>query len=447
MKDKKEIYDLMRFNDLEFFMKSINKGYIINFHVEEICKKLMRIVKGEQLNLIISMQPRAGKSMLIAEHFPAFFLGHHPEKDIILTGYSSDIAKKYSTTVRDVYEKYVSELNGVKFSKDTNAKDEFKTTKGGILKASGIQATLTGYGGDLIIVDDPIKSIKESKSAATRQAVWEGFQANVWSRRSPTASVIIIQTRWHEDDLVGRILQDKEISSKFEQLIYPALSDEYENGVMFPQRFTKQDLLFTKKLLGSSIFEALYQQNPTIDGGNYIKKEWITTTTNGAYNQHSVVTSWDLAQSSKGDADFTVGQVWTKRDNKYILLEQVRGKWDFPEVLRQFTKISEKYPMAKHLVEGKASGKPLIQMLRRSINKIVEINPTVSKESRVEAISPLFESKEVVFLKKKYVEELISELIGFGSVKNDDQVDAMCQYLLYATDKKLNSSFSRYIYV
>ena len=435
--DKETLIKLMKFNDLEFFMKSANKNYIVGDHTQIIMDELMKIIKGEVVNLIVSLPPRGGKSMLISEHFPAFFLGHFPEKDVIITGYGDEIASKFSTKAREIYNEFVIEMNGVYLSKDTNAKDKFKTMKGGVLKSAGLQGALTGYGADLLIVDDPFKNRKEAQSQRLRDDVWEAFQANAWSRRAPGASTIIVQTRWHDDDLVGRIKRTPELASEFKIISVPALSNYYETGSFFPERFTKKDLLLTQKMLGRSIFEALYQQNPVPDGGELIMKKDIVLTTDYNYQRGKIYTSWDLSQSDNGDADYTVCQIWyNKSSGEQILLNQIREKMTFPKVIMKFKEVAAKYPLATHLVEGKTSGKPLIQMLKNKIPRIIEINPSKSKVMRVEAIASLFESKTVVFLKRPYVQELILELTSFPNYKHDDQVDALSQYLNYITEKK-----------
>ena len=433
--NKEELIRTVAFDRIKTFLHYADPEYKNNFHIDEVCKELQAILDGEPRKLLISMPPRHGKSYLISEHFPALFLGRNPKKNIIITGYSDTIATKFVGTMKKIYEKKVQPLSGVRLDKKNNAKTTFLTNEGGKTIGRGLASGLTGESAHLLIIDDPFKNKADAMSPVLSAKIWEGFRTDAYTRIEPGGSCIIIHTRWTDNDLIGRISSDPELMKEFKLINFPAIDPVYPGGALFPARYPLSELKKIKKVLGSLAFNALYQQDPVADGGNIIKPEWINWIQGELYASQklNIFTSWDLATSEDKTADYTVGTIWYKKGPaEFVLLDMVRGQWDFPQAVKEFEKVAQRYPMATHIVEDKSSGRPLIQTLQKKIPRIVKVNPVTNKVLRVEAQAPLFEAGNVYVANNRWwKQDFLHEAKGFPTTKNDDIIDSVAQALAY----------------
>jgi predicted phage terminase large subunit-like protein len=322
------------------------------------------------------------------------------------------------------------------------------------MKASGVGGTFTGLGGNWILIDDPIKNREDADSLAFREALFKWYNSSMRTRLEKGGSILITMTRWHEDDLAGRLLkQSKEDSTadQWEVLHLPAIKENELNPLdtrklgeaLWPEKFDVNELKSTKGSIGTREWSALYQQSPVTEGGNLVQEKWIKFYTSRPHQFDQIIQSWDFAVKDKATSDFTVGQVWGKIGTDKYLLDQVRGRFDFPTACQKVIELSAKYPdCRKKLIEAKANGPAIIQMLRNKVSGLVEVEPRGDKVARMHAVSPEFESGHVYLPDKSicsWIGDYLTELKSFPTGVNDDQVDATTQALdnLVALDRTI----------
>jgi predicted phage terminase large subunit-like protein len=427
-------------------------------HGEYICRLLDNAVKQRKRMLageipvrtqyfMLSVPPQHGKSMHITETFPSYFLGHFPNEGVIEVSYNSSFAEKFGSKNKDKMEQYGKDLFGVEVATDTKAKDEWavavdgKKTRGGMI-SRGIMAGITGSSwGDCVIIDDPIKNREEANSGTYRDKMFDEWKDSISTRIHPGAIVILINTRWHEDDLWGRLL-DPMYGKPLPWVVtnLPLECDETHiekegnplgreiGEPLWPDRYGKE-FVEERKAYPTS-FNALFQGRPTSQEGNMLKREWWQY-----YDvlppMASMLISVDAAFKDEDESDYVVIQVWGKNEANMYLVDQVRAKMNFPATLQTIRNVVTKYPKAvTKLVEDKANGTAIIQTLQGQIGGIIAVNPQGGKVARVNAVSAYIESKNV-FLPSNadWVLDFVEEAASFPSGKNDDQVDAMSQAL------------------
>lgn len=289
-----------------------------------------------------------------------------------------------------------------------------------------------------ILIDDPIKDRAEADSATIRNKVWDWYTSTLYTRLAPGGGLIVIQTRWHMDDLTGRLLNPN--SENWRVVNFPAIAEHDEKyrkvgEALHPERYDLAALNRIKKAVGSRDWAALYQQRPVPAEGAVFKQEWIKYYTQASLPPvfNTVLISWDMTFKDSAASDFVVGQVWGKNGANFYLLDSVRGRWDFVKTLEMFQVLANKWPKAlKKLVEDKANGTAIIQTLKKSISGIKAITPKDSKEARAYSITPLWEAGNVFIPDPKtaaWVKDFEAEILSFPSAAHDDQVDAMTQAL------------------
>jgi predicted phage terminase large subunit-like protein len=318
---------------------------------------------------------------------------------------------------------------------------------GGFYRSAGVGGAITGLGGDYLIVDDPFKNYEEAKSPTIRRKVFEWYTSTLYTRQEKNAGILLIQTRWHEDDLAGMLLELQkkggDYSDQWEVVNFPAILERETEGdprevggALWPNKYDEQWMRITKASLGSFQFSALYQQNPTPDEGQFVRSSWLQEYKALPSRFDRVVISWDMTfGSEKKTADFVVGAVYGRLGSSVYLIDKVRGQWDFPETLDRFKRLSEKHPTAQaKLVEAKANGQAVIDSLKKTIGGIIPVVPTSSKASRLSSCQPYYEAGNIFYpspVNAPWVQDHIEEIVGFPNVKNDDSVDAETQAIQY----------------
>lgn len=444
------------------FVLHTQKDYLMGWCHELICQKLDQflddVIMKKSPRLIIAMPPRSGKTELASRKFPAYAFGRYPNLNIIGTSYAADLA---SRTNRDVQRNMDSlEYTEIFPSTQLSGKN-IRSLAGSFLRNSdifeivdhkgsyrsaGVGGGITGMGGDILIVDDPFKDRAEADSHTIREKVWDWYTSTLYTRQSPGAGIIVIATRWHPEDLTGRLIErsKSDEGDHWDVVNLPAIAtcdEEYRKRgeALHPERYSLEVLEKIKIAIGSRDWEALYQQNPTIPGGTIFKDKWIQFYDPADLPDKfdDISSSWDLSFKQGTDTDFVVGQVWGRYRAEYYLLDQFRGRVGFVETLEQFRQIAKDYPTAlEKYVEEKANGSALIDSLKKEISGIIPINPERSKEARAYAVTPLFEAGNVFLPNPKWcpwAQDYIDELLKFPNVTNDDQVDATTQYLIEKT--------------
>lgn len=409
-------------------------------HLALLNRALMDIVSGRIKRILVTLPPRHGKSMLISQYFPAWFLMNNPTEKIILASYEASFAAEWGRKAMDVINEY-GNLWGVTIRQDMRSGRHFTIAKhGGEMHTSGVGGPITGKGGN-IILDDPVKNAEEAQSVVYREKTWDWFNSTLYTRMAPDGWTIVIQTRWHEDDLAGRILERAE--EDWMILNLPAIAEEGDSlgrepgKALWPERFSIDRLMEIKEQIGSYWWNALYQQRPSSPDGNLFKRTWWKKYTRPPEKFDQVIQSWDMSFKATQSGSFVVGQVWGLLGRKKYLLGQVRKRAEFTETLNMVRLLSKKYPEARtKLVEEKANGAAIISMLKKEISGFVPVNPKESKQARASAISPQVERGEVYLPEmESFTDDFIEEHAAFPNGATDDQVDACSQALAYL-DKK-----------
>jgi predicted phage terminase large subunit-like protein len=396
-----------------------------------------------------SLPPQHGKSMHITETFPSYFLGHFPEEGVIEVSYNDTFASKFGSRNKDKITLYGNDLFGISISKDTNAKGEWEVidtktgrkTRGGMI-SRGIMSGITGSSlGDCIIIDDPIKNREEANSEVYREKVWQEWQDSISTRIHPGAIVILIMTRWHEDDLWGR-LDNPEYAKPLNWQNHNLPLEAEDNDLLgravgeplWPERYGYEFIEERKRYPQS--FNALYQGRPTSQEGNMIKRDWWQYYDNVPQCIQYIMS----VDSNYKDEDTSVSkktdpvciQVWGKRGADMYLLDNWVGKVNFTTTLQQIRNMLQKWPVVgAKFIEDKANGTAIINVLNKEIGGFIPVQTgREGKIARVYAVSPWIESRNVWLPRQAdWVHDFVEECASFPNGTHDDQVDAMSQAL------------------
>lgn len=457
-------WNLLAKQNYDFYVEYVHKGiYKHGKHTHIICEHLQKVESGELKRLMIFLPPRHSKSMSVTETFPSYFIGKKPNRRVIQVSYGDTLARKFGRANRQKVNEYGSRIFDITLSKDTSAADNWSIQgfRGGMISV-GIGGAITGEGADLLLVDDPIKNREEANSKVYRDKVWDEWQNTLVTRLQPNAAIIIILTRWHEDDLAGRLLNPEYGEVEDWTIIdLPAIAED--NRVNLLTKQPEPDLIgrepgqalwpeygfdekwaeSTKKAVGTGVWTSLYQQRPSPEGGSMLKKHWwryytvaynFETNMVGQFYIDEIIQSWDLTFKNTDGTDMVVGQIWGRCGVNKFLLDQVRARMEFTETLHAIINLSHKWPMAKlKLIEEKANGPAVISMLRNKVGGLVAVDPKDSKEARVAAVSPDVEAQNVWLPHPEiapWITDFVEECASFPKGAYDDQVDAFSQALV-----------------
>lgn len=443
-------------NNLLSFISVTYKDYKIGWVHQEICQTLDLFLKdlidGKRPRLIITMPPRSGKSEIVSRRFPAYFLGKYPDLSIISVSYSASLAEDFSRDVQRIIDsdEYKKIFPNTKLSdkKDKNYKrtsDFFEIVDHkGVYCSAGVGGSITGKGCDILIIDDPIKNRQEANSETVRKKIYDWYSSTAYTRLSPIGGVIMMCTRWHLDDLIGKVLSDKN-QKPFHVISYPAIAEHDEphrkqGEALHPERFSLEILNEIKSTLSTADWLSLYQQKPVPEGGAIFEtsklRYYDETSEPKRFDQ--VVGSWDMTFKENKTSDFVVGQLWGRKGADFYLLDMVRDRMDFVKTLKVFINFANKHKNCNcWLVEDKANGTAIISTLKKHISGIIPITPKESKQERAYAITPYLEAGNIFFPKNQnFTKDLEEEMLQFPAGAHDDTVDSMTQALNYFRMKK-----------
>jgi len=403
------------------------KSYRHLKHLGRVCAST--IASGGRL--LVTLPPRHGKSEFVSHRLPAWYLDLFPDRKIILAGYSDDFAREWGRKVRDSITGFEGSLSRIR--QDTSSASFWETTKGGGMIAVGVGGAITGRGGHILIVDDPIKNFEEARSEVYRRRVREWFESVLLSRAHQGAAIIVLMTRWHPEDLAG-YLKGK---GGWTHVNLPALAEEGDvlgraaGEALCPELFTRETLEERRAAMAAFAWEGLYQQKPSVPEGNIIQREWLRYYDALPTDCSTVIQSWDCAFKGGKTSDFVVGQIWGRRGADFYLLDSMRGRLAFTGTVDALRRLTAQWPQATaKLIEEKANGAAVIDALRREISGLIPINPKDSKEARLHSVSPLFHAGNVFIPRQAtWAREFEEELCAFPFVSHDDQVDACTQAL------------------
>lgn len=410
-------------------------GYRLAAHHRLICSHLERVERGEIQRLMIFMPPRHGKSMLASEFFPAWYLGRNPGKQLIHCTYAQELASGFGRKVRNQMTdaRFQAIFSGVKTAADSSAAHRFHTPQGGVYYAVGVGGPITGRGADLLLIDDPIKGREDAGSATQRQKLKDWYQSVAYTRLMPGAAVVIIQTRWHEDDLAGWLLSEH-AAEGWVVLSLPAI--DTHGQALWPAAYPLDRLETIHQAVGSRDWNALYQQRPVPEAGGLFKLSWFNRQPphpdTSVYRR--IVASWDTAQKPGQLNDYSVCTVWGETSTGAQLLHVERARLDYPALRDRSTAIAERFKPHALLIEDKASGVSLAQELRQATQlAVIPVQPEGDKIMRAARVTPIVESGKVSLPPyAHWLADFEHEIVGFPHTTHDDQVDSMTQYLNWA---------------
>lgn len=450
------------------FTKATFHNFEFSWHHKLICLYLHKWIRGEIPYLIIEAPPRHGKSQLASKQTPAFIHGLNPDAQIVGASYSADLASKNNRDIQRIItsEEYqrifpetrLAEVGNRTMERALRNADEYEIVgRRGYYKGVGVGSGLTGRGANFLIIDDPIKDRKEADSKTIRDNVWDWWSSVAFTRLEKDSRVLLMNTRWHEDDLAGRLLEQKKSGDEdalpWFRLRLPALFEapSPDHPVMFedprnvgeplwPTKYDTKRLRQIRATVTTRDWNALYQQRPAVEEGGIVSKSWLKFYTDGTKPPRfsKIIQSWDLNFKEGLNVDFVVGQIWGVYGNGFYLLDQFRERVGFVETIKAIKELSQKWPTATaKLIEAKANGEAVMDMLRtQGVMGIIPVNPTESKEARLWAVQPLFHAGNVFYpteTSNGWVRTTIDELVKFPNTRNDDTVDTTSQALKYLT--------------
>lgn len=422
--------------------------------LDKIDERLVAVRDGQCERQIINMPPQEGKSQRTSVWFPLWLLHGNPNLRIGIVSYGKDVARRFGRRIRDILREH-PEL-GLTLSQSSQRQDEFELLgyNGGVV-CVGIEGGLTSRPIDVLIIDDPYKDAKQADSKAWKQTVEDFWREVALPRLAPGAPVVLIQTRWRQDDMAGWL--QTEFADEWSVLNIPAQADhdpeKGETDVLGrePGEFmvsargrTLKDWLKKVREVGSRAWNALYQGRPAPAEGTIFKRSWWQRYDHPLWVEREdgsrivsgfddLLLSWDMTFKNTDGADKVAGHVWGRRGADAYLLDRVNRRMDFVETLAAFRALAARWPQATlKLVEDKANGSAVISMLSRTVPGIVPVEPDGGKEARAAAVSPLVESRNVWLPSSElapWADEVIEEAAGFPTATHDDDVDALSQAL------------------
>lgn len=446
------------------FTTTTKKNFRTNWHHEKICDKLDAFARGEIPRLMIFMPPRHGKSELASRKLPAFLLGRNPDCEVISASYSSGLAEKMNRDVqrtmespefKQIFPEAIIPKSGDR-SRVRNSSEFELVGRDGSYRCAGVGGPITGTGGDFIIIDDPIKNMEEANSETIRQKIWDWYTSTLYTRlegeiaedgqeSESDGSIALIITRWHEDDLAGRLL-DKAAKNpeadQWEVIEFPAIREDMNNHddprevgqALWPQKYPVKRLKKIKASVGSKVWSSLFQQRPTPGDTATFKRTDLKYYKRLPQGRPTLkLISADLTFKNTANADFVVFGAYALYGPDAYLIDQFRKRMDFKESVKEFVKFCNKHPDATaKLVEDKANGPALISVLSKKIPGLIPVEPQGSKVARANAVSPFYESGNVHYPDESlapWIGDHVSEMVAFPFGKNDDRVDSETQAL------------------
>jgi predicted phage terminase large subunit-like protein len=445
--------------------------FVPGWHIDAIVEHLEAISRGQIRNLLINIPPRHMKSLLVAVFWPAWEWIRSPERRWLFSSYGAQLSFRDSVNCRRLIESpWYQARFGDRFAltSDQNTKGRFDNDRSGYRLSTSVGGAVTGEGGDRIVCDDP-NNVNEVESDSVRKTVNDWFDVVMSTRVNDpkTAGKVVVMQRCHQQDLSGHLLEQ----GGWEHLCLPAEFEESgrmtsigwsdprttHGELLWPERYGSPELESLKRSLGSYAAAGQLQQRPSPSGGGIIKRHWfrywqppgaklppvavrLPDGTVQSIIAHEIgkvdeaIQSWDCAFKDLETSDYVVGQIWGRLGSAYLLLDQMRDRMDCPTTVKAVRQLSQRWRGAvAKLIEDKANGSAVIQMLGRELPGILPVTPEGGKVARAAAVSPLIEAGNVYLPHPQFmpwVNDLIEECAAFPNGAHDDQVDAMTQALL-----------------
>jgi predicted phage terminase large subunit-like protein len=447
--------DLASFIQRAFQTVAPAADYQHNWHIDAIAWHLRQCFDGRVGRLIITVPPRNLKSICASVAFPAWALGRDPSRRILCASYANELTAKHARDCRAVMESgwYGSVFPQAHLNPKKSTELEFETTRHGFRYGTSLGGALTGRGGDIIIVDDPIKPA-DAMSEIRRAAVKQWFDGTLYSRLDSKKDgvIIIVMQRVHEDDLVGHVLEK---GRGWTHLDLPAIAEEPQaieigdgevyhratGEVLHPNREPIEVLEQIKADMGSAVYFAQYQQRPVPVEGNLVKWAWFRVYANRPAHDHDgrVIQSWDTASKAGELNDYSVCTTWMMKGEDYYLLNVLRERLEYPLLKKRVIEMAHRHAAHSVLIEDKGSGTQLIQDLRHGKTGVrpIAIAPESDKVTRMSSQSAKIEAGQVILPETApWLDAFQAEMMAFPNGKFDDQIDSVSQFLIWVDKRR-----------
>lgn len=441
------------FDDLIEFCKHMQPDYKVGKHHRILANLLTQLAEGKKDRVCVNIPPRHGKSQLVSIYFPAWFIGKFPNKKVMMVSHTTDLAVDFGRKVRNLIDTdaYREIFPTVSLSADSKSAGRWNTNVGGEYYACGIGSSIAGRGADLLLVDDPHseQDVLNGNFDVFDKA-YEWFTYGARTRLMPGGRVAIVQTRWHLDDLTGRVVKDmaqNDGADQYEVVEFPAILDleDKQTGrpiqkALWPEFFDMDALLRTKASMPLFQWNAQYQQQPTAEEASLVKREWWRV-----WKKEEppvcdyLIMSLDAAAESHNRADFTALTTWGVFNNEeagefhIILLNSIKQRIEFPELKQLALEEYKEWEPDAFIVEKKSSGTALYQELRRMGVLVQEYTPhrgSGDKLARLNSVADIVQSGLVWVPETRWAEELVEEVAAFPFARNDDLVDSTVMALM-----------------
>ena len=430
-------------DDFLSFVKCVWPEFIEGSHHRHIAKKFNKLATGEITRLIVNMPPRHTKSEFASYLLPAWMVGRNPKLKIIQATHTGELAIRFGRKAKHLIDSQeYAKIFKTKLQEDSKAAGRWETAQGGEYFAAGVGGAITGRGADLLIIDDP-HSEQDALSETSLENAYEWYTSGPRQRLQPGGKIILVMTRWSTKDLTGILLKKQGAikADEWEVVEFPAILDEDSKNPksVWPEYWNIEELEKVKATLPVAKWNAQWMQKPTSEEGALIKREWWRKWDKDYVPplQH-IIQSYDTAFLKKETADFSAITTWgvfTPNDDSgpnLILLDCIKGRWEFPELRRRALANYKYWDPETVLIEAKAAGLPLTYELRAMDIPVVNFTPSKGndKHARVNSVAPLFESGMIWAPTQKFADEVIEECAAFPHGDHDDLVDSMTQAVM-----------------
>jgi len=431
--------------DFLVFVQRMWPGFISGRHHKIMARAFEKVARGECKRLIINMPPRHTKSEFASYLLPAWFLGKYPEKKVIQTSHTAELAVNFGRKVRNLVdeENYRAVFPETVLQVDSKAAGRWNTSKGGDYFAIGVGGAVTGKGADLLIIDDP-HSEQEATIAETNPEVYdktyEWYTSGPRQRLQPGGAIVIVMTRWSKRDLTAQVLKAAALrdGEEWEVIDFPAIMPS--GNPLWPEFWPLEELEVLRNELPHSKWMAQYMQDPTSEASAIVKREWWQIwEKDDPPDCEFILMSWDTAFEAKTSADYSACTTWgvfyneeERNQAQVILLDAFKDRMAFPDLKQTALKHYKQWNPDAFIVEKKAAGAPLIQELRSMGIPAMETNPSRGNDKivRLNAVADLFASGMVWAPDTRWAREVIEEVASFPAGEHDDYVDSVSQALM-----------------
>jgi len=422
------------------FVNHVWPQFIEGRHHKIYAEKLQAVADGKLKRLIINMPPRHTKSEFASYLFPTWLMGRDPTKKIIQATHTAELAVGFGRKIKNLIDSddFRDVFPNVSLATDAKASGRWSTNGGGEYYAVGVGGALAGRGADLAIIDDPV-SEQDALSVTALDNIYEWYTSGPRQRLQPGGAIIIVMTRWSIRDLTAKVLskQGEKNADQWDIVEFPAIMPS--GDPLWPEYWSLDELEGVKASIPVAKWNAQYMQNPTAEEGAIIKREWWNTWEKDDPPPCSyIIQSYDTAFSKSDRADYSAITTWgifldeESDTDSIILLDAVKGRWEFPELKEQANEMYGLYEPDMVLIEQKGSGMPLTQELQRMGIPVTPFTPSrgADKFTRMHACAPVFESGIVWCPDTKFADEVMEECAAFPNGEHDDLADSMTQAIL-----------------